>query len=92
MLKIIGIILIVAATTKIGFLFAARLERRKNALISFKDALSLLESEIGFAQNSLAKAFFNIGNTISRPVGAFSSTYTSGSCRAATRNVHGRKR
>ena len=59
MLKIIGIILIVAATTKIGFLFAARLERRKNALISFKDALSLLESEIGFAQNSLAKAFFN---------------------------------
>lgn len=71
MLKIIGIILIVAATTKIGFLFAARLERRKNALISFKDALSLLESEIGFAQNSLAKALFNIGNTISRPVGAF---------------------
>ena len=71
MLKIIGIILIVGATTKIGFLLAARLERRKNTLISFKDALSLLESEIGFAQNSLARAFFNIGHTISKPVGTF---------------------
>lgn len=71
MLKLIGILLIVSATTKIGFALAARLERRKNSLLCFKDALSLLESEIGFAQNSLARACENIGNTLSPPAGAF---------------------
>lgn len=71
MLKIVGILLIVGATTRIGFALAARLERRKNSLLCFKDALSLLESEIGFAQNSLARACKNIGNTLTPPVGAF---------------------
>lgn len=71
MLKIVGIILIIAATTKIGFSLAARLERRKNALISFKDALSLLESEISFSKNTLPAAFLNLSKTLSAPVSDF---------------------
>lgn len=73
MIKLVGAILTIGATSRLGFIFAARLERRKNTLIGFKDALSLLESEIGFAQNSLCKAFYNISRTIPPPVGSFFS-------------------
>lgn len=66
MLKIAGIILIVLSSSQIGFMLASRLERRKKVLTGFKDALSMLESEIGFAKNSPAQAFYNISKTVTQ--------------------------
>ncbi len=65
MLKMIGIILVIFSSTTIGFSFASRLEKRKCTLEGFKNSLSMLEAEISFAQNSLARAFYNISRVIS---------------------------
>ncbi len=68
MLKMIGIMLILISSTKIGFSLASRLEKRKSTLEGFKNSLSMLEAEISFAQNSLSRAFYNISHTISPKV------------------------
>lgn len=62
MIKIVGIALIVIASSKIGFVFASRLDKRRKNLIDFKDALSFIEGEISFGKSSPAQAFLNFSN------------------------------
>ncbi len=71
MIKTVGIILIILSAAKIGFAFASRLEKRRNSLIGFKDALALLEGEIAFAKNSPADAFLHLSRQCGGVVGSF---------------------
>ncbi len=71
MLKIIGIILVVFASSKIGFSFASRLETRKAALAGFKNAFSLLEGEISFVKNNAQRAFEHISGVVQKPSDSF---------------------
>lgn len=60
MIKVIGIILIMLSTSKIGFTLAARLDKRRNTLISLKEALAVLEGEVSFSHSSPTDAFFKL--------------------------------
>ncbi len=71
MLKIFGMILIIFASTKIGFFYASRLEKRKNTLICLKNAFIMLESEISFSQNAISKALENIASTMPEIISGF---------------------
>lgn len=71
MIKTIAIILIIISASKIGFAFASRLDRRRDTLIGFKDALALMEGEIAFAKNSPADAFLHLSRQCAGVVGSF---------------------
>ena len=71
MLKIIGICMILIATSIIGFEFANRLRKRTKQLRDFQAALSILESEIMYGQTPLATAADRISNQIPNPVANF---------------------
>lgn len=71
MFKIIGIILVVFASSKIGFSFASRLETRKTSLAGLKNAFSLLEGEISFVKNTPQKAFEHISAVSQKPLDSF---------------------
>ncbi|MBE7026922.1 MAG: hypothetical protein E7410_05100 [Ruminococcaceae bacterium] len=71
MLKIIGIILVIFASSKLGFSFASRLEMRKISLVGFKNAFSLLEGEISFVKNTPQKAFEHISALAQKPTDSF---------------------
>lgn len=71
-LKILGAVLVIVATSLIGMEFAARFERRKRSIADFIAALTMLESEISFTLAPLHQAFASIARQLeSRPVGAF---------------------
>lgn len=71
MIKLIGICLVLIATTFTGFEFANRLRKRTKQLRDFQSALSILESEIMFGQTPLAIASERISNQIPEPVAGF---------------------
>lgn len=73
MLKIFAAAIIIAASSRIGFILASRLDKRKNSLEGFKDALSMLEGEIGFMNNPPPQAFRNIALSSVRISGFFES-------------------
>ncbi len=75
--KLIGSVLIVLATTLIGFSYATALEKRRRSLVDFQTALTMLESEITFAASPLDVAFDRISKNIASPVGAFFSELVS---------------
>lgn len=71
MFKLIGICLVLIATTLTGFEFANRLRKRTKQLRDFQAALSILESEIMFGQTPLAIASERISNQIPEPIAGF---------------------
>ncbi|MDF2556389.1 MAG: stage sporulation protein [Bacillales bacterium] len=71
MVKLIGICLVLIATTFTGFEFANRLRKRTKQLRDFHAALSILESEIMFGQTPLAIASERISNQIPDPIAGF---------------------
>lgn len=71
MVKLIGICLVLLATTFTGFEFANRLRKRTKQLRDFQSALSILESEIMYGQTPLAIAAKRISAQIPEPVSGF---------------------
>lgn len=61
MLKLIGCILLLLATTGIGFVFAGRLASRPKQIRRLIHALAILETEIEYGNRNLAVACQHIG-------------------------------
>lgn len=61
MLKLIGCILLLLATTGIGFVFAGKLAARPKQIRRLIHALAILETEIGYGSRNLAAACQYIG-------------------------------
>ncbi|MCY7572491.1 stage III sporulation protein SpoIIIAB [Bacillus pumilus] len=68
MLKLIGAILIVAATTWGGFEFAKRYSDRPKQIRQLRFALQSLEAEIMYGQTPLARAAEQIASQVGPPV------------------------
>nr|WP_255724464.1 stage III sporulation protein SpoIIIAB [Shimazuella soli] len=60
-LKLIGSILLLLATTGIGFVFAGKLAARPKQIRRLIHALAILETEIGYGSRNLATACSHIG-------------------------------
>lgn len=61
MLKLIGCILLLLATSGIGFVFAGKLAARPKQIRRLIHALAILETEIGYGSRNLAAACQSIG-------------------------------
>lgn len=70
-MKIIGAILIIMATTWVGFEFARQLSERPRQLRQLKVALQSLESEIMYGLTPLAEASEHIAKQIPKPISYF---------------------
>lgn len=62
MIKLFGILMIVASTTLLGVFKSTAMKKRIISLQDMKTSLNLLKSEIMFSRNSLKEAFENIAN------------------------------
>lgn len=71
MFKFIGVFMVIMATTFTGFEFSNRLRKRTKQIRDFQAALSILESEIMYAQTHLALAAERISLQIPEPVAGF---------------------
>ncbi|MFY4776268.1 stage III sporulation protein SpoIIIAB [Metabacillus sp. RGM 3146] len=71
MIKLIGAVLIIAASTFTGFEFARRFSDRTKLLRQLKSALQSLEAEIMFSHKPLAAAAYDIGKQIPKPLSLF---------------------
>jgi stage III sporulation protein AB len=71
MFKFIGVFMVLIATTFTGFEFSNRLRKRTKQIRDFQAALSILESEIMYAQTPLALAAERISTQIPEPVAGF---------------------
>lgn len=67
-MKWVGAILLICATTLIGFELAKRLSNRPKEIRQLKSALHILEAEIVYSQAPLALAFDKIANQLAEPV------------------------
>lgn len=67
-MKWLGAILLICATTLIGFELAKRLSNRPKEIRQLKSALHILEAEIVYSQAPLALAFDKIANQLAEPV------------------------
>lgn len=74
-MKIIGAILILIATTWVGFEFAKRLSERPRQLRQLKVALQSLEAEIMYGLTPLAEASLNIAKQMPQPLSSFFSIF-----------------
>ncbi|MGO4887112.1 stage III sporulation protein SpoIIIAB [Anaerobacillus sp. MEB173] len=70
-MKIIGAILIIIATTWVGFEFARRLSERPRQLRQLKVALQSLEAEIMYGLTPLAEASSHIAKQLPKPISYF---------------------
>lgn len=77
-MKIIGAILIIMATTWVGFEFAKRLSERPRQLRQLKVALQSLESEIMYGLTPLAEASEHIAKQIPKPISYFFLCFSEG--------------
>lgn len=68
MVKIIGCILIVAASTAVGFVFAENLKKRLLQLKELQRSIFQLENEIVYTYTALPEAFLNISLKSTGPV------------------------
>ncbi len=71
MIKIIGVCLILLATSMTGFQFARALRLRAQQLRQWQSALTILESEIMYGQTPLREATQRISTQIPMPVARF---------------------
>ncbi|MHB8927184.1 MAG: stage III sporulation protein SpoIIIAB [Bacillota bacterium] len=65
--KLAGGLLVITASTALGFLVASNFERRPGELAELITALGLLETEITYAATPLAEAFAGIAARAGRP-------------------------
>jgi stage III sporulation protein AB len=75
-LKILGAILILIATTWVGFEFAKRLTERPRQLRHLKVALQSLESEIMYGLTPLADACDHIAKQLPKPLTYFFTCFS----------------
>ena len=68
MIKIIGAVFIVAATTWIGFEFANKLRERPRQLWLMRSALQSLEAEIMYGHTPLAEAAERLAKQLPKPL------------------------
>jgi stage III sporulation protein AB len=68
MIKLIGAVLIVAATTWIGFQFAKKVSERPRQLRLLKTALQSLEAEIMYGHTPLSEAAERLAKQIPKPL------------------------
>lgn len=70
-LKIIGSIFIIGASSVLGFYYAGKETFRINDLSEMKRAMLILISEIEYSMNTLPEAVKNISSKINKPVSYF---------------------
>ncbi|MBU8907722.1 stage III sporulation protein SpoIIIAB [Desertibacillus haloalkaliphilus] len=70
-MKLLGAVIILIATTWVGFEFAKRLSERPRQLRQLKVALQSLEAEIMYGLTPLAEASENISKQLPKPVSYF---------------------
>lgn len=70
-MNLIGAILLIIATSLIGFEKAARLKKRPDQILQFKGALQVMEAEIVYSQRLLADVCLQISTQIPAPVSHF---------------------
>lgn len=75
-MKLIGAILILIATTWVGFEFANRLSERPRQLRQLKVALQSLESEIMYGLTPLAEASEHISRQLPKPISYFFTSFS----------------
>ncbi|MDR0958214.1 MAG: stage III sporulation protein AB [Clostridiales bacterium] len=71
MLKLVGGLLLFAASSIIGFRYSIREKLRINSLSEMRKALMILKSEISFSENSLTDAFSYIAKNTDGSIGDF---------------------
>lgn len=71
MIKLIGAIMIVGASTYIGFLMAALIKARVNQLKDMESAILQLETQVFFTRTTLPEAFNDIAEKSKSPVSNF---------------------
>jgi stage III sporulation protein AB len=67
MLKIIGSLIVIGATTIMGFYYAGIYVERVKQIRAIQYALNILESEIVYTSTPLAEAFKSVGSKSSEP-------------------------
>ncbi|MDQ0183773.1 stage III sporulation protein SpoIIIAB [Cytobacillus sp. FSL R5-0569] len=77
MIKIVGAILIIVATTLVGFEISKRLSERPRQLRQLKSALQSLEAEIMYGHTPLHEASRRLASQLSQPVSLFFADFAS---------------
>ena len=67
MIKLLGTLLIITASSALGFLRSQRLKKRSDNLSRLISALVLLETEISYGQRSIKDALLSIGISENMP-------------------------
>ena len=67
--KIIGGILVIIASSLIGFKLASRFSKRVQTLEGFISAMKILDTEISYSQSPVREAFISISKAVETPVG-----------------------
>ena len=67
MIKLLGTLLIVSASSALGFLKSQRLRKRSDNLSRLISSLVLLETEISYGQKSIKDALYSIGTSENMP-------------------------
>ncbi|MFD1850596.1 stage III sporulation protein SpoIIIAB [Oceanobacillus bengalensis] len=73
-MKWIGALLLILATTWMGFEWSNRLMKRPKHIRQLKNALQILEAEMIYSQLPLQDAFMNIANQLPNPTSSFFKT------------------
>ncbi|HZW67332.1 MAG TPA: stage III sporulation protein SpoAB [Pseudogracilibacillus sp.] len=76
MLKLLGAISFITATSLIGIDLSRRLTMRSNELRTFIYSLQMIEAEMTYSFDSLRQIFYNIHKKTSGPIGIFYHTLT----------------
>lgn len=71
MVKLVGMILVVAASSAVGFGFAANIRAQSRQIEALLSALSYMKNEIAYRLTPLPELFYLLGKSAARPVGAF---------------------
>ncbi|MCX7710352.1 MAG: stage III sporulation protein SpoIIIAB [Clostridia bacterium] len=72
-LKIVGSLMVICASSLMGYVFARDCARRPNELRTLQGLLQMFETEISYMSNIITEAFHNISNTSSSKVSVFFS-------------------
>lgn len=67
----IGAILLITATSLIGFEKASRLKKRPEQLLQLKAALQIMEAEMVYSQHSIVDVCLHIANQMQAPIKQF---------------------
>lgn len=72
MLRLVGVLLLVAGSTGVGWKLRERLKWRLKSLYAVRQIFGMLQNEIAYSRSSLPEACRRIGNSVEEPfAGAF---------------------